>query len=94
MGLLTGSELSTALTNLLVQPESGVAYRLIHAKYASSALSAIGSLKFGGRYNPPQAFEALYLASNPLTALQEVSAVIQTETGLLGVKGRRCIMKV
>ena len=85
--MLTGDRLSVALASLPVLTESGVAYRIIHAKYAGSALSAIGSLRFGGRYNPPQAFEALYLASNPVTALQEVNAVVQTETGLLGVKG-------
>lgn len=85
--MLTGDELSAALASLPVLTQSGVAYRIIHAKYAGSALSSIGSLKFGGRYNPPQAFEALYLASNPVTALQEVNAVVQTETGLLGIKG-------
>lgn len=85
--MLTASELSQALASLTVQQEAGVAYRVIHAKYADSALSSIGSLKFGGRYNPPQTFEALYLASNPVAALQEVNAVIQTESGLLGVKG-------
>lgn len=85
--MLTGEELSEALASLPVQQETGVVYRIIHAKYAGSALSSIGSLKFGGRYNPPQAFEALYLASDPVTALQEVNAIIQTESGLLGVKG-------
>ena len=85
--MLTGNELINALGELPVLPESGVAYRLIHAKYAGSALSSIGSLKFGGRYNPPQAFEALYLASHPVTALAEVNAVVQTASGLSGVKG-------
>lgn len=85
--MLTGDELSAALAGLPALSESGVAYRIVHAKYAASTLSSIGSLKFGGRYNPPQAFEALYLASNPVTALQEVNAVVQTEDGLLGVKG-------
>lgn len=64
--MLTGIKLSDALASLLVQSESGVAYRIIHAKYAGSALSSIGSLKIGGRYNPLQTFEALYLASNPI----------------------------
>lgn len=85
--MLTDNELINALASLPVLPKSGVAYRLIHAKYAGSTLSSIGSLKFGGRYNPPQTFEALYLASNPVTALVEVNAVVQTASGLLGVKG-------
>lgn len=85
--MLTGKKLSEALASLPVQQETGVIYRIIHAKYSGSALSSIGSLKFGGRYNPPQTFEALYLASDPVTALQEVNAIIQTERGLLGVKG-------
>jgi len=52
------SELINTLASLRVVPESGVAYRLIHAKYSGTALSSIGSLKFGGRYNLPQTFEA------------------------------------
>ncbi len=85
--MLIGSGLIQALASLSVQEEIGVAYRVIHAKYAGSALSSIGSLKFGGRYNPPQTLELLYLANDPVTALQEVNAVIQTESRLLGVKG-------
>lgn len=85
--MLTGNELINTLVTLPVLSEEGVAYRLIHAKYAASALSSIGSVKFGGRYNPPQTFEALYLASNPVTALQEVNALVQTTNGLFGVKG-------
>lgn len=85
--MLTGDELINTLVTLPVSSEEGVAYRLIHARYAGNALSSIGSLKFGGRYNPPQTFKALYLASNPVTDLQEVNALVQTASGLLGVKG-------
>jgi RES domain-containing protein len=65
----------------------GVGYRLIHARFAATALSAIGSFQHGARYNAPRSFEALYLADNPVTALREIEAILQTADGLLGVKG-------
>ncbi|CAN5796649.1 hypothetical protein BH24DEI2_BH24DEI2_03160 [soil metagenome] len=68
-------------------PFVGVAYRLIHARYAATALSSIGSLRTGGRYNPRGAFEVLYLADSPVTALQEVEALVRTRAGLFPVKG-------
>jgi RES domain-containing protein len=79
--------LAAAAARLPARPLNGVAFRLIHARYAATALSAIGSLRRGGRYNIPGAFEALYLADSPVTALREVEALVQTEAGLLGVKG-------
>ena len=62
-------------------------FRIIHAKYASTALSAVGSYRFGGRYNPAGAFEVLYLADNPVTASEEVEALLRTNDDLRGVKG-------
>ena len=64
-----------------------MAFQLIHARHAATALSAIGSLRYGGRYNAPGTFEALYLADTPVTALREIDALVQTDGRLLGVKG-------
>ena len=52
-----------------------------------TALSSIGSLRTGGRYNVRGRFEALYLASSPVTALREVEVLVETADGLRGVKG-------
>lgn len=62
-------------------------FRVIHAKYAATALSAVGSYRFGGRYNPAGSFEVLYLAASPVTALEEVEALLRSGTALQGVKG-------
>ena len=85
--MLSADALDAAVVRLTARPLGGVAFRLIHARYAVTALSAIGSLRRGGRYNAPGTFEALYLADSPVTALREVEALVQTEAGLLGVKG-------
>ncbi len=79
--------LVVAVQRLPTSPCQGVAFRLILARYATTALSSIGSLRTGGRYNMPGRFEALYLATSPLTALLEVEALVQTVEGLRGIKG-------
>src|SRR5438874_12955534 len=85
--MLTGHELVDAAERLPAAPEEGVAFRLILARYSATALSSIGSMRVGGRYNPPQSFEALYLSFDPVTALREVEALVETADGLRGVKG-------
>ena len=85
---MPGTEkLALALHNLKLTPLTQTFFRIIHAKYASTALSAVGSYRFGGRYNPAGAFEVLYLADNPVTALEEVEALLRTNDDLKGVKG-------
>jgi RES domain-containing protein len=51
---------------------SGTAFRAVNLRYVDSPLSAIGSIRTGGRYNPKGMFEALYLAENATTTLLEV----------------------
>ena len=80
-------ELASALLELQPAPLEQTFFRVIHAKYATTALSAVGSYRFGGRYNPAGAFEVLYLADNPVTALEEVEALLRTNDDLRGVKG-------
>jgi hypothetical protein len=44
--VLTADTLRTAAARLTTRPLDGVAFRLIHARYAATALSAIGSLRY------------------------------------------------
>lgn len=81
-----GDALEQALSNIAPTPWTGVAYRLIPAQFAGTALSSIGSLKRGGRYNPRETFEALYLADTPLTALQEINLIKVTDEAILSAK--------
>lgn len=85
--MLEGEALREALRTLPLLPFTGTFYRLIHAKYAETALSSVGSLRYGGRYNPSRAFEVLYLADSPVTGLQEVNVLFRTDSGLLPVRG-------
>lgn len=82
--MLDQSELEDALARLPLVPAEGVAYRVIPARHYLTALSAIGSLQRGGRYNPRGKLEALYLSDNPVTALHEVEAIQQTSSHLVG----------
>lgn len=84
--MLAGEALENALANLSPIPWTGIAYRLIPAQFAGTALSSIGSFKRGGRYNPKEAFEALYLADTPLTALQEINLIKMTDAAILSAK--------
>lgn len=83
--MLNDDELIQALQGLPTVTLQGTTYRIIKNKYISSPLSSIGSLR-GGRYNPPDQFEALYIADNPNNALLEIGAMIKTTQGLAGVK--------
>ena len=71
-----------ALSSLPTLSTQGQVCRVINIRYVSTALSSIGSLQKGGRYNLPQAFEALYLAEDPITALLEVEAISKAGTQL------------
>ena len=86
------AELASALQGLQPTSLEQTFFRVIHAKYAATALSAVGSYRFGGRYNPAGAFEVLYLADSPVTALEEVEALLRTDSDLKGIKGPPRIM--
>lgn len=81
------SGLAGAINNLRTISLEATFFRVIHAKYAATALSAVGSYQHGGRYNPAGKFEVLYLASSPVTALEEVEALLRSGVALQGVKG-------
>ncbi len=84
--MLFGEALERALRDLAPMLWTGVTYRLIPAQFAGTALSSIGSFKRGGRYNPKEVLEALYLADTPLTALQEINLVKVTDAAILSAK--------
>jgi RES domain-containing protein len=77
----------SALEGATLEHFHGIAYRLIEHRYIETALSSIGSLIAGGRFNVAGAFEALYLSEDPTTTLHEAQAVIHTDGRLAGVKG-------
>ncbi|MCL1465018.1 RES family NAD+ phosphorylase [Argonema galeatum] len=89
--MLTGNELVKVLERAPILSIEEVAFRSIQQKYADAPLSAIGS-QFGGRYNPPQTFEALYLADSEQTSLLEVRTRVETAAGILDVQGSPRIM--
>ncbi|MBF6594495.1 MAG: RES family NAD+ phosphorylase [Thermaceae bacterium] len=61
-----------ALDKLPVTPLSGTAFRAVNLRHINSPLSAVGSVRVGGRFNRRGLFEALYLSENPETTLREV----------------------
>jgi RES domain-containing protein len=85
--MLDYKALLSAITTLPTSQLQGVAYRVIQNKYlqkkigdldvldTTQMLSAIGSRKKGGRYNPPLVFEALYLADELINAFLEIKAL-------------------
>ena len=72
-----------ALENAPVQPFSGFVYRIIAERHRDSPLSAIGSVRSGGRYNAPNTFPVLYCADSQMTALLEVEALFTMADGQL-----------
>ena len=79
--------MEASFNGLAAQALEQTFFRVIHARYAATALSAVGSYRFGGRYNPASSFEVLYLADSPVTALEEVEALLRSAKALQGVKG-------
>ncbi len=72
-----------ALENVPVEPFSGFVYRIIAERHRDSPLSAIGSVRSGGRYNAPNTFPVLYCADSQMTAMLEVEALFATADGQL-----------
>ncbi|WP_161571011.1 RES domain-containing protein [Granulicella sibirica] len=72
-----------ALENAPVQAFSGFVYRIIAERHRDSPLSAIGSVRSGGRYNAPNSFPVLYCADSQMTAMLEVDALFTTADGQL-----------
>lgn len=60
----------------------GRAWRAVGTRFIGSVLSSAGSRSRGGRFNPPGAFEVLYLALWPDTALAERDRILLTAGGI------------
>ena len=67
----------------LGQPARGSFLRAIRLKYRNEPLSAAGSIKTGGRYNPKGAFEVLYMAHQGDTVLREIRLVQDDASGAI-----------
>ncbi len=81
-----GQQLATAIDELPTLSETGVVFRLIHLQFQNTALSAIGSLINGGRYNIAQEFSCLYTSDTPITALREIRMLTETSRELIAHK--------
>ena len=68
--------LAAAIRRIPSKPWSGVAYRSASPAYAGSRdlVSGEGVRRYGGRWNPPGAFAAVYASLSPETALAEALA--------------------
>ena len=62
---------------------SEYAFRIVADRWRDFPLSAIGSVRSGGRYNAPNSFPVLYCADSQLTAMMEVEALFTTGDGQL-----------
>ncbi len=79
----SADRLLRALETAPVVPFTGFVYRIIPERHRDSPLSAIGSVRSGGRYNAPNSFPVLYCADSQMTALLEVEALFATADGQL-----------
>lgn len=68
-------DLTAAFRTIPGAPLRGSFFRAIPLEHRTTPLSAIGSIKRGGRYNPANEFEAYYLAESPETTLDELRVV-------------------
>lgn len=67
--MLTNNQLIATLEKLSTLSLTGVAFRVVQVTYLNTPLSSVGSILFGGRWNPPSGFSALYLADNSASIL-------------------------
>jgi RES domain-containing protein len=84
--MLAEPDLTTALNGINPQTVHGFYSRCVEFRHLSATgpypvpgpkpLWGLGSKLYGGRFTPKGAFEAIYLAEDPVTAVAEVSGVI------------------
>jgi RES domain-containing protein len=72
---MSRARLTAAFRTIPGAPLRGSFFRAIPLEHRTTPLSAIGSIKRGGRYNPQGEFEAYYLAESPETTLYELRVV-------------------
>lgn len=93
--MLPESQLRTAVDKLSARPAHGPYSRCVAFHYlvqapgaAAQPMWGIGSFVSGGRYNPPNRFETIYLAEDPITALAETWRVFQHPQAPQGITFR------
>jgi RES domain-containing protein len=74
-------QFTTVFGALATTAQRGTYYRAVRADRVGSVISTLWSQHSGGRYNQKHAFEALYLADTPETALFEVEAMMRDDDG-------------
>ncbi|MBI3782179.1 MAG: RES family NAD+ phosphorylase [Deltaproteobacteria bacterium] len=70
------------LESASARPFSGTVFRFIGSRFLTAPLSAAGSQRYGGRFNPPGRFETLYTALAADTALAEREGILLTGPGI------------
>ena len=85
-GMLAERDLRRALRTISAQPAHGFYSRFVEFRHLSVAgpraaagpkpLWGLGAKLYGGRFTPKGAFETVYLAEDPVTAMAEVSGVL------------------
>jgi RES domain-containing protein len=73
--MYTSEQLSRAISDLDQRPLTGNFYRVINLRHAHSPLSAIGSMRGGGRFTPRGEFEAFYTSLDPATGFLEAQQI-------------------
>ena len=84
--MLAEPDLIRALKRIKAQPAHGFYSRFVEFRHLSAAgprpvpgpkpLWGLGGMLYGGRFTPKGAFETVYLAEDPVTAMAEVSGVL------------------
>lgn len=86
MSALRILELAATLDSLAEFPQRGTFFRSIDLARIDDPLSALGSMKQGGRYNKRGKFEALYVSDTQITALHEVQSVYTNIKKIVAVR--------
>lgn len=73
---------SAALKHVTPHAFTGPLFRFIGTRFIDSPLSSAGSRKRGGRFNPPDSFEALYTALSAETAMAERDGLLLSAPGV------------
>jgi RES domain-containing protein len=71
------------------RPSRSVVYRVIGSRFLASPLATAGSRERGGRFNPPGAFEVLYVAASVDTAFAERDGLLLTAAGIRATRAVR-----
>jgi RES domain-containing protein len=96
--MLAEPELTTALNGIRPQTVHGFYSRFVEFRHLGTTsphpapdprpLWDLGSKLYGGRFTPKGAFEAIYLAEDPVTAMAEVTGVLYSPQAPMPLKAQ------